>query len=235
MGAVWLEILIFGMVAAFFIYRLRNVLGRRHGEERERPNPFAQRNDSPSTGPTVNGPDSDNVIPLPPRSRDAVEGEPVPADPSGPVSLVDGLRLIRAADPDFNERTFLQGARAAFEMIVNAYAQGDTPTLRPLLADDVYDRFAGAIRDRQAAGETLESRIHSFETVDLSAARMEGRTALCTVTFTTRQTHVTRDAQGNIVDGDENRPEEVTDIWTFSRNTRSGDPNWLLSETRSGG
>jgi len=231
-GSVWLEILIFGMVAAFFIYRLRNVLGRRHGEERERPNPFAQR-DNNATGPTVGGPDSDNVIQLPPRGPGADDTDPVVID--GPVSLEDGLRLIRAADANFNERTFLQGAKSAFEMIVKAYADGDTPTLRPLLADDVYDRFAAAIRERQAAGETLESRIHSFEAVDLSAARMDGRTALCTVTFTTRQTHVTRDAQGTIVDGDEARPEEVTDIWTFSRNTRSSNPNWLLSETRSGG
>lgn len=229
-GSVWLEILIFAMVAAFFIYRLRNVLGRKHGEERERPNPFAPRDNTGSTGPTV---DSDNVIQLPPR---APTGDmPDLPDPSGPVSLEDGLRLIRAADPNFNERTFLQGAKAAFEMIVKAFAEGDTPTLRPLLADDVYDRFAAAIRERQAAGETLESRIHAFESVDLSAARLDGRTAHCTITFTTRQTHVTRDAQGNILDEDEGRPEEVVDIWTFSRNTRASDPNWHLSETRSGG
>lgn len=229
-GSVWLEILIFAMVAAFFIYRLRNVLGRKHGEERERPNPFAQRDNAGSTGPTV---DSDNVIQLP--SRGPAGEMPDLPDPSGPVSLEDGLRLIRAADPNFNERTFLQGAKAAFEMIVKAFAEGDTPTLRPLLADDVYDRFAAAIRERQAAGETLESRIHTFESVDLTAARLDGRTAHCTVTFTTRQTHVTRDAQGNILDGDEGRPEDVVDIWTFSRNTRASDPNWHLSETRSGG
>lgn len=229
-GSVWLEILIFGMVAAFFIYRLRNVLGRRHGEERERPNPFAPRDNAAAGN---GGQDGDNVIQLPPRVPAPVDVEPL--DPDAPVSLVDGLRQIRAADPNFNERTFLQGAKAAFEMIVKAYAEGDTPTLRPLLADDVYDRFAAAIRERQQAGETLESRIHSFEAVDLTGARLDGRTAHCTVTFTTRQTHVTRDGQGNILDGDEHRPEEVTDIWTFSRNTRASNPNWQLSETRSGG
>ncbi|MFV3127593.1 Tim44/TimA family putative adaptor protein [Niveispirillum sp. KHB5.9] len=234
-GSVWLEILIFAMVAAFFVYRLRNVLGRKHGEEQERPNPFAQRDNNGATGPTTTRtPDTDNVIQLPSRGP-ATDMPDLPDASGGPVSLEDGLRLIRAADANFNERTFLQGAKAAFEMIVKAFAEGDTPTLRPLLADDVYDRFAAAIRERQAAGETLESRIHGFESVDLSAARMDGRTAHCTVTFTTRQTHVTRDAQGNVVDGDEGKPEEVTDIWTFSRNTRASDPNWHLSETRSGG
>lgn len=236
-GAVWLEILFFGMVAAFFIYRLRSVLGRKHGEERDRSVPYNQRQSTDgSTGPTVNGPDADNVIPLPGRTPPAgLDGDDDLPVADGPVSLEGGLRLIRAADANFNERTFLQGAKAAFEMIVGAYAAGETPTLRPLLADDVYDRFAGAIRERHAAGETLESRIHSFESVDLTAARLEGRTAHCTVTFTTRQTHVTRDAQGTIIDGDAARPEEVVDIWTFSRNTRASDPNWHLSETRSGG
>lgn len=171
-GSVWLEILIFAMVAAFFVYRLRNVLGRKHGEERERPNPFAPRDNNGATGPTTPGPDSDNVIPLP--SRGAAADLPDLPESSGPVSLEDGLRLIRAADANFNERTFLQGAKAAFEMIVKAFAEGDTPTLRPLLADDVYDRFAAAIRERQATGETLESRIHGFESVDLSAARLDG-------------------------------------------------------------
>ena len=225
-GSVWLEILIFAMVAAFFIYRLRNVLGRKHGEERERPNPFAARDGAA-------GLQGDNVIPLPTRTPTTDMPELPPA--SGPVSLEDGLRLIRAADPNFNERAFLQGAKAAFEMIVKAFADGDTPTLRPLLADDVYDRFAAAIRERQGAGELLESRIHSFEAVDLTAARLEGRTASCTVTFTTRQTHIVHDAKGNVVEGEFARPEQVVDIWTFSRNTRASNPNWQLSETRSGG
>lgn len=236
-GLVWLEILFFGMVAAFFIYRLRSVLGNKHGEERDRSAPLNQRSSTDgSTGPTINGPEADNVIPLPGRAAPvAVGNEDDPPQAKGPVSLETGLRLIHAADANFNERTFLQGAKAAFEMIVGAYADGDTPTLRPLLADDVYDRFAASIRERQKNGETLESRIHSFESVDLSAARMEGRTAHCTVTFTTRQTHVTRDGDGAIIDGDAGHPEEVVDIWTFSRNTRASDPNWLLSETRSGG
>lgn len=228
-GSALLEIVIFAMVAAFFIYRLRNVLGRRHGEERERPNPLAQRQgDARADAPQGPSSDGDNVINLPGR-RDMPDLPPA----DGPVSVLDGVRLIQAADPNFSEKGFIAGARGAFEMIVGAFAAGDTATLRPLLADDVYDRFAAAIRQRQQAGETLESRIHSIEMVDLSAARLEGRHAHCTVTFTSHQTHVTRNTAGDIIDGDPNRPEEVVDIWTFSRNTRASDPNWLLSETRT--
>ncbi|MFM2045002.1 MAG: hypothetical protein RLY86_3578 [Pseudomonadota bacterium] len=222
----FLDILIFAMVAAFLVYRLRSVLGRRHGEERQRPNPLSQRQQPPAAGPTRA--EGDNVVQLPGRAP----AEEVPAW-SGPVSLEEGLKRIHQADPSFNERHFLQGARAAFEMIVKAYADGETATLRPLLADEVYDRFAEAIRQRQAAGETLETRIEKFESVDLAEARMEGNTAFCTVRFTTHQVNVTVDRDGSVVDGDADDPAAVIDLWTFSRNTRSGNPNWALAETRS--
>lgn len=222
----FLDILIFAMVAAFLVYRLRGVLGRKHGEERQRPNPLSQRQQG-RQGPS---PDSDNVVQLPDRNRAEAEAPP---EFSGPVSLEEGLRRIHATDPSFNERHFLQGARAAFEMIVRAFADGDTATLRPLLADDVYDRFAEAIRQRAAAGETLETRIEKFESVDMAEARMEGNTAFCTVRFTTHQVNVTIDTEGNVVDGDPDEAAEVIDLWTFSRNVRSGNPNWLLAETRS--
>lgn len=223
----FLDILIFAMVAAFLVYRLRGVLGRRHGEERQRPNPLAPRPQNRPGQPQ----DTDNVVPLPDRNRPVRAEEP--PEFSGPVSLEEGLRRIHASDAGFNERQFLQGARAAFEMIVRAFADGDTATLRPLLADDVYDRFAEAIRQRTAAGDTLETRIERFESVDLAEERMEGNVAFCTVRFTTHQVNVTVDADGNVVDGDPDEPAEVIDLWTFSRNVRSGNPNWLLTETRS--
>lgn len=226
----FLDILIFAMVAAFLVYRLRGVLGRRHGEERQRPNPLSQRQQQQNRQGQPQQ-DADNVVQLPDRGRARADDIP---EFSGPVSLEEGLRRIHTADPNFNERYFLQGARAAFEMIVRAFADGDTATLRPLLADDVYDRFAEAIRQRTAAGEQLETRIETFESVDMAEARMEGNIAFCTVRFTTHQVNVTIDAEGNVVDGDPDEPAEVIDLWTFSRNTRTDNPNWLLTETRTG-
>lgn len=225
-GFYFFDILIFGMVAAFLVYRLRSVLGRRHGEERQRPNPFTP---PPKAGQAPAPAESDNVVPLPDRGRPPEA--PLPVE-TGPISLEEGLRQIRAADPTFNEKHFLQGAKAAFEMIVKAFADGDTPTLRPLLADDVYDGFAEAIRKRQAAGETRETRITAFESVDLKEARMDGRHAMVTIRFITHQVDCTVNAAGDVVDGDPDEAIEVVDIWTFSRNTRSPDPNWLLVETR---
>lgn len=222
-GFVFVEIVIFAMIAAFLVYRLRSVLGRRTGEERQRPNPFTPGPGTPRPGMP------DNVVPMPGRDRPA----PAAPSPDEPVSLHAALAQIAAADPSFDEKHFLQGARGAFQMIVEAFAKGDTATLRPLLADDVYDNFARAIRDRQAAGETLETRIERIADADVVEARMDGRTALVTVKFVSEQMNVVRDSAGNVVDGDPKAVVEAVDVWTFARNTRASNPNWSLVETRT--
>ncbi len=218
-GFVFVEIVIFAMIAAFLVYRLRSVLGRRTGEERQRPNPFSPRPGAP-----------DNVVQMPGRERPAPAAAPSPDEP---VSLAAALAQIKAADPTFDEKHFLQGARGAFQMIVEAFAKGDTATLRPLLADDVYDNFARAVRDRQAAGETLETRIETIDDADVVEARMDGRTALVTVKFVSQQMNVVRDRNGAVVDGDSDAVVEAVDVWTFARNTRAANPNWSLVETRT--
>jgi len=216
-GFVFIEIVIFAMIAAFLVYRLRSVLGRRTGEERQRPNPFTPQPARP-----------DNVVPMPPRSA-----ADAPFSPDEPVSLAEALKQIHAADPNFDEKTFVHGARGAFQMIVEAFAQGDTATLRPLLSDDVYDSFVQAIRQRQAAGETLETRIDRIRDADVIEARLDGRDALVTIKFVSDQINLVRNAAGEIVDGDPRQPVEVVDIWSFRRNTRARDPNWALVETRT--
>src|SRR3546814_1544591 len=127
------DILIFAMIAAFLVFRLRNVLGRRTGNEQQRPNPF-------STGQRPAEPIQDNVVTLP--GREAQEAD------AGAAGGRHGLTQVRIADTSFDPRTFLEGAKAAFGMIVAAFAKGVTATLRPLLSDDLYDEFSGAIRDR---------------------------------------------------------------------------------------
>lgn len=221
-GLQFIDILIFAMIAAFLVYRLRSVLGRRHGEERQRPNPYESRpgqNKAP-----------DNVVHLPERNRPADE-----ADMPGrgePLPLSAGLAHLREADPTFDEKQFLQGARAAFGMIVDAFARGDADALRPLLSDSVFENFAQAIKDRQQRGETLETRIVEIKDADIVEAGVEGRSAFVTVKFISDQTNVTRDDAGTVVDGDPDQFLEVVDIWTFARNIRARDPNWLLVETR---
>ena len=137
------------------------------------------------------------------------------------------------ADSSFDESGFLNGARAAFEMVINAFAQGDTKVLRPLLSNDVYDDFAGAIKGREEAKETLETTLVGIDEAEIIEAELQGKTAFVTIKFVSEQVNVTRDAQGKVVDGDESHVASITDIWTFARNTRSRDPNWTLVATRS--
>lgn len=213
-----IEIIIFAVIAGFLIFRLRSVLGRRTGEERQRPNPLERKPGGAPEGATV--------IPLPERG-------PRPVEHDGPKSLAQQIADLRRADPSFDEQPFLGGARSAFEMIVGAFAQGDIKTLRPLLADQVYENFATAIRDRTSRGETLETVIANMISADIAEARLDGTNALVTVRYVTEQTNVVRDASGAILDGEPGKPIEVVDLWTFARDTQSRDPNWALVATRT--
>lgn len=206
----YFDILIFAAVAGFLIFRLRSVLGRRTGTERRR-DPFQP-------------PAPQKVVPLPARGR-TIEGTAAPV-PAGAVPLA-------TADPGFDPKAFLDGARGAFEIIVNAFAAGDTAALKPLLSPEVYDSFAGAIRARRDAKETLETSLMSIKSADIIETAMQGSTALVTVKFVSDQVNVTKDAAGKAIEGDPDRIVEKTDFWTFSRNTRSRDPNWTLVATQS--
>jgi predicted lipid-binding transport protein (Tim44 family) len=144
------------------------------------------------------------------------------------------LNRIRRADSSFDPVHFTEGARTAFEMIVGAFAKGDKAGLRPLLSDEVFDRFAMAIDERVAAKETLETQIDRLDSVDIIDAELAGRTAQVTLKLVSRQINVTRAMDGSIVDGAPGQPVEKTDFWTFARDTRSTDPNWALIATNSG-
>ena len=220
----YFDIILFAMIAAFLVLRLRSVLGRRTGNERRR-ELFVRRAapvaDKPTPEKVATPGDSDkDMAILPPAGK--------PAD-----AVADGLSRIRRADPSFDPSQFLEGARAAFEMIVSAYAKGDKAGLRPLLSDEVYQPFAVTIDERAAAKETFETSDLRLDDTEIVDADLAGRTARVTVKLVSRQINVTRAMDGSIVDGDPENPVEKTDYWTFARDTRSADPNWVLVATSS--
>jgi predicted lipid-binding transport protein (Tim44 family) len=227
-----IDIILLAMVAVFLVARLYKVLGRRTGQEQPR-DPFA--------GVANDDSRRDKVIPLPdrghlPRPDDGAKAAAdsaaaAPAADAGP--LQPGIGRIRGADPDFDPAAFVTGARAAFELILTAYAGGDLATLRPLLNDEVFDNFTRAIKARQQARQALQTTLVGINSVDLIEADLQGRNAVATVKIVSDQINVTRDADGKVADGDPTIVATVTDIWTFSRNTRSRDPNWTLVATRS--
>jgi predicted lipid-binding transport protein (Tim44 family) len=216
----YFDIILFAMVAGFLILRLRSVLGRRTGHERRRNNPFLRQPE----------PTGDKVVPLGPRV--AVPPPTATAPPGDAVAA--GLAAIHNADPEFDPAHFVDGARVAFEMIVAAFAAGDKAKLRPLLSDEVYRPFSAAIDERDAAKETLETRILGMKQLDIVEAQLAGRWARVTLKIVSDQINVIRAHDGSIVDGDPDHPIEKTDFWTFARDTRSTDPNWALVATDSG-
>jgi len=208
-----LPIFVLALIAGFFVLRLRSVLGRRTGNERRRREPLSPAADL-----------AEKVVPIPARGR------PAPAAPS-PAAESAGIAAIKAADGSFDEASFLAGARSAFEIIVNAFAKGDTASLQPLLSESVFASFGDAIRARSEAHETHETNLLAIKAIEIVEAALEGTTATITVKFVSDQINVTRGADGAVTDGNPDQVEEKTDLWTFARSLRARDPNWTLVAT----
>ena len=228
-GLQFFDILILVAVAGFLILRLRSVLGRRDGRQDPRSEDPIRRNKTEESA-------EDKVVSLPDRSGEAGDSDEARAEAAmaeADTPLAAGLTRIKLTDRGFDEDTFAGGAKAAFEIVIDAFAKGEARTLRPLLSNDVYDDFAGAIAVREEAKETLETTLVGIKTAEVIEAELQGKTAFVTVKFVTEQINVTRNAEGEVTDGDSNHVTTITDIWTFARNTRSRDPNWTLVATRS--
>ncbi len=227
-GFQFIDIILFAMIAAFLILRLRSVLGRHKDsgepQQRNQQDPFAA---DPSN---ENG---DNIIALPDHGpvdldNDEEDEEQIPETP-----LDIGISQIKKASPEFDKTEFLVGARTAFEMIIQAFAEGDTDLLESLLNKEVYNNFFQAIRSREAENQTLENTLVRIVSGEMIEAYMADSISNVTIKIVSEQVNVTRDAEGAVVDGDADHVSEVTDIWTFARDTLSKDPNWQLVSTRS--
>lgn len=231
-GFQFIDIILFAMIAAFLILRLRGVLGRRDGHEGGYRDTFQQDQ-------TEERPDN-NVVQLPDRVQDNAAADDMEAPDAGlseevlaDDALMSGIAQVRNADPSFNAEDFLVGARVAFEMILGAYASGDRDTLENLLSPEVYANFRTAIDDREEAGHIMEETLVGIRAADIVEAYMEGSEAHVTTKFLSEQVHVVRDDQGHVIEGNPNQVTDVVDFWTFARDTSSRDPNWQLVATRS--
>lgn len=227
-GSVLLEILVLAAFAAFIAYRLFSVLGRRTGNEQP---PVDVRRERIEPRRTVAAKE-DNVVPLP-RARDF--GRPVKESVMAKVApgsaLALGVEQIRQADRSFDPDEFVGGAKMAHEMIAKAYADGDRAALKPLLAPEVFASFEGAIAAREKAGHKLDFSFVGLKQASLEDASLRGRIAEVTVRFVSELISATRDAAGAVIEGAAGVVREVTDVWTFARDTRSSDPNWKLVAT----
>lgn len=222
------EIVILAMIAAFLGLRLYSVLGRRAEQEEE---PIQGRFDTPPGGAPRAAPAS-----LPDRSAQNTGQNAAlrPIVPGVTPAIERGIREIAAADRRFDISAFLDGAKSAYGMVLEAFWRGDKDELGQLCDRDVYAGFAGAIDARLAAGETLENKLIRIEEATIVAASFNAPLARVTVRFLADIAAVTRDANGTVIAGSLDDAIEAHDLWTFSRNVTSDAPDWLLDETDEG-
>lgn len=208
-------IVLLAMIALFVGLRLYAVLGQRTGHEQQ---PVTR----PEAAPGLDA------------SPSQLEPKPEPAEPSGfafDQKAATGIRSIVASDPGFDVARFLEGAQAAYRVILEAFWKGDREALAPLVAEDVRQAFVGAIDEREAAGHKLDNRLVGIERASIEDARVEGRIAEIEVRFEAFVAAVTHDSKGEMIAGSMVDAIPTHDIWTFRRTLGSDDPNWVLVET----
>jgi predicted lipid-binding transport protein (Tim44 family) len=213
------SIVLLAMIAAFLGMRLYSVLGKRTGHEQE---PVLPRRD-------------DRAAPAPVRLEDGETPSPSVGAPdtSGLVyepAAEIGLRQLLASDRNFDAGRFMEGAEAAYRMILEAYWKGDRDTLRDLCDDDSYEAFVEAIEARDARGEKLENRLVGIDSAKITAVDMNRTEARITVRYKADISAITRDADGKLIAGSMSDASQTDDLWTFRRAIGSDDPNWLLDE-----
>lgn len=227
-------------VAVFVLFRLRSVLGTRTGNERKPSDRIRSQGESK----TEATPSEDKIVPLRPNQTSV----PVAANMDGErrqrkieaeiekmagdnEELAQGLLDIAEVDPNFTPKSFLEGAKSAYEMIVTAYAEGDRRTLKNLLEKEVYDGFDAAIAEREAQGHTVDFTFVGLPKIEISEATLDKRIANVSLRFNAEIVSATKDAAGKLVEGDEEKVMTISDEWTFARQTKSKDPNWKLVAT----
>lgn len=222
-GFQFFDLIFLGMIAVFILLRLRSVLGTRTGHEKP---PEDVRN--ARTG-LINGQKEGTVINLPRRGgQGGVEAGLSPAE----IRLRQSLTEIALADPHFDADDFVDGARQAYEMIIIAFAKGDQDLLRGgMVGDEVLANFDAAITARQAAGQNMETRLAGIRDAKITQATLSGKMAEVTVKFTADLISCINDSEGQLVQGHPTVPQQVSELWTFARDTSADDPNWILIAT----
>lgn len=230
--------LVLAAIALMVVWRLRSVLGQRTGTERPPSDPYAPPPRSNGSAPVETG--SGKVLEFPSSKEELAKK--ADAEPKAPVwtgfaaaasPLAAGFEKLVQADPAFSPKEFLEGAKLAYEMIVEAFAKGDKPALKNLLSKEVFDGFSKAIDSRSQAGEKLDFQFVGFEKVDYMSVALSGKRANIVVKFASQMISATHDKAGALIDGNPKEVRDITDIWTFERDVAQKDPNWRVVATET--
>lgn len=232
--------LVLAAIALMVIWRLRSVLGQRTGHERPPIDPYAppRRASGNSLPEASNG----KILDFPLSKEDSEKKVELSPEPAAPIwtgyaeaasPLAMGFEKLAQADPSFSPKAFLEGAKLAYEMIVEAFAKGDKPALKDLLSREVFDGFSKAIDTRNQAGEKLDFQFVGFEKVNFTSVILVEKRAGIVVEFASQLISATFDKAGTLIDGNPKEVRDITDIWTFERDVAQKDPNWRVVATET--
>ncbi len=226
-GFQYIDILLFAGIAIFLILKLGRTLGKRTGHETSADDLIQPMSESPND----KGDDKDSVITLPSQRRRQEEADKQYSGENNPLSI--GIAEIKKIDQNFDPLNFIDGANMAFEMVLKAFVEADGNSLKMLLAPNVYENFSTAIREREKSNQHIEDTLVGIEKSDILEVSLEEDVANVTIKFITKQVNILYDIDNNIIEGDPHKVIDVIDIWTFSRDMKSNNPNWTLVSTRS--
>ncbi len=232
-------------VAILVLLRLRSVLGTRTGTERppsSRISEQSQKNKEddkvivlhPANDEKNNELSKEQIAIKEKQAKEQADKElleEIEQFANGDEVLASGLKEISAKDANFTPSSFIDGAKAAYEMIVTAFANGDTKTLKNLLDKEIYEDFLAVTKQREQAGYKVDFTFIGLPKVEFADAKLEDNTALITIRFFAEVVSATRDSEGNLIEGNADQVANIADIWTFARDVRSKDPNWKLVAT----
>jgi len=229
--------LVFIIMAAFVGWRLYSVLGMKTGHEEDRSEQFRPKSDQNDQNAS-----HDNVVPMPGMRTDngAPASNPFATDrwkgfATEGSPLAGHLDEIADYEKGFHPKDFVSGARAAYEMIVLAFAKGDRDSLKNLLSHDVFEGFSAAIAEREKRGEVMTTTFVSLDSAELVDAHLRDGMIQLSVKFSSKLISATKDSAGTVVEGAPDKIVDVIDIWTFARQARNPNPNWHLIATESAG
>lgn len=223
------ELILYALIAAGLVFWLKSILGTRHGDERERPNPFT--NTQMATDKNTDQMLDDNMGAIMMADEKAL----LPKNVTISNNMVElALEDIAAIEQEFNVGKFASAAQDAFAIVVEAFGAGDRDTLKNLTEPQVYAAFEKALLQREAAGETMSTEIHTIRHAEILDAKTDTKKAYITLRFVADETCVIKNKEGAIIFGDPDKTTQMNDIWVFSKPLKSRDPRWFVSETRDG-
>ena len=214
-GFAFFDIIIFAMLAGYLVFQLRRALGRRSDNQEPKSKPSSEQR-------AKHG-ETDNVVAIKPNKNNKESQE----------ETLGGLTELREKDPSFSDTDFIKGSKEAFSWIVEAFSKGEISKLEPLLSGPLFNGFKQAIEQREADQLSLETNVVSIKSVQIHNVTVKNDQVSITVEYVTDQIKSTRNAKDEIVDGDPDTIETVTDLWTFNRNIKSKNPNWTLVKTET--